>query len=81
MRKRIILAATLTVISAATAHAEDWCGYAPKNNAMIECGYSTVAQCEDGVGKGATCFVDPDYALNSNRAAHAITLKLPAKHG
>jgi Protein of unknown function (DUF3551) len=80
MRSAIVLAIACGAVSAlatsaTAAHAEEWCGYAPENNALIQCGYSTLAQCENGTGKGATCFVDPDYALNIKRTAHSIIPK------
>ncbi len=86
MRNAIVLAIAFGAMSAAAmsataAHAEDWCGYAPENNAMIQCGYSTLAQCESGTGKGATCFIDPDYALNNKRTAHSIVAKSAQRQG
>jgi hypothetical protein len=69
MRRGIILAAVLTALSTTGARAGDWCGYAAHPKAAIECGYSTAAECENGIGKGATCFVDPEYALESRRSA------------
>ena len=39
---------------------------------MIECGYTTAQECESVVGKGGMCFVDPDNALNTKRAAPVI---------
>jgi len=71
MRGGIILAATVSVLAATSAHAEDWCGYATRAKAMIECGYSSVTECESATGKGGVCFVDPDYAVNAARAAPA----------
>jgi hypothetical protein len=62
------LAAALTVLSATGARADEWCGYATHDNAVIECGYTTAQQCENAVGKGGMCFVDPDLALNSKHA-------------
>jgi hypothetical protein len=81
MRCGIILAAALTATTAITlsttgARADEWCGYAVKDKALVECGYSTVAQCQDAMGKGGMCFVDPDYALKSERA----TPLTPAKY-
>jgi hypothetical protein len=62
------LAATLAaVLSSTSAQAEEWCGYSAQANAVIECGYTTAADCETATGKGGTCFVDPDYALNARR--------------
>jgi hypothetical protein len=78
MRYRIILAAALMAVPAMTLSAtgaradDEWCGYTTKDNAMIECGYTTSAQCETAVGKGGMCFVDPDYALNFERVTPAV---------
>jgi len=72
MRYGLILAAALAAaaISTTGAHADDeWCGYATGDKALIECGYSSVAQCENAVGKGGVCFVDPEYALETTRPA------------
>jgi len=71
MRSGIIAAAmaAFAIASATSAHAEDWCGYAAHDNAVIECGYSTVADCQTAIGKGGMCFIDPDYALNTKRAS------------
>jgi len=63
----IILAAALTALSTSAARADQWCGYTAHDDAVIECGYTTAAQCETAVGKGGMCFVDPDVALNSKR--------------
>ncbi len=52
-----------------SAHAEDWCDYAARDKSMIECGYSTVAECESVIGKGGMCFIDPDYAANVKHGA------------
>ena len=73
MRIALIAAAVLTgpvalALSAGGARADDeYCGYAARENAVVECGYSTASQCEDAVGKGGMCFVDPEYALNEER--------------
>ncbi|MGA8320037.1 MAG: hypothetical protein WBE48_25080 [Xanthobacteraceae bacterium] len=51
------IAATLIVLSvgsaATSARADDWCGYATGDSAVIQCGYTTVAGCESAVGKAA----------------------------
>lgn len=80
---RYALAATLIALAAAgaatSARADDWCGYAAHDDAMIECGYTTMASCQTAVdkdGKGGTCFVDPDTALNTKRATPADATKL-----
>jgi Protein of unknown function (DUF3551) len=74
----IILAAALMTLSATGARADEWCGYATHADAVIECGYTTVATCESAVGKDGRCFVDPDLALNAKRAIPAaISSKIP----
>jgi hypothetical protein len=65
LRSRIVLAAALAAVSATGAQAEAWCGYAARDKALIECGYSTAADCENAVGKGGMCFIDPDYAAKA----------------
>jgi hypothetical protein len=67
MRFGLIAAVALIAASATAtgAQAEEWCGYAIQANAVIECGYTTVAECENAVGKGGMCFVDPDTAALS----------------
>lgn len=62
---RLILAAALMALSAGGAKAEEWCGYASGNNAVVECGYTTATDCESSVGKRGLCFIDPDLALQS----------------
>jgi hypothetical protein len=79
MRGGIVLAAALTVLSANGAKADEWCGYTMHENAVIECGYTTAADCANSVGKGGMCFVDPDVALNLNRGLLAISSKIPTK--
>jgi hypothetical protein len=64
MRGGIILLAGLAFITTTSAQADEWCGYAAREKSMIECGYSSVTECESAIGKGGMCFVDPDYALN-----------------
>jgi hypothetical protein len=69
MRYGLMLAAALAAMfTTGAARADDeWCGYATGDKALIECGYSSVAQCEHAVGKGGECFVDPEYALKIKR--------------
>ena len=67
-------------LSATGAQAEEWCGYTAKDNAVIECGYTTASDCQGAVGKGGTCFVDPDIALNAKRATPVLAAKFSAKH-
>jgi len=75
----IAVAAALTALSATGAHADEWCGYATHDNAVIQCGYTTVAECESAVGKGGMCFVDPDTALNTKHAMPVNATKVPGK--
>ena len=73
MRWEFVLAAALAVLFTANAHAEDWCGYAARDKALIECGYTSAAECESATGKGGVCFVDPDYALDVRRVKTKAT--------
>jgi hypothetical protein len=77
------IAATVVVLAAGGAatgaRADEWCGYTAHDNAIIECGYTTMMDCQSAVdkgGKGGTCFVDPDTALNIKRATSANATKL-----
>jgi len=84
MRRGIIWAAALTAataVSATGARADSWCGYAARPKALIECGYSSASECENAIGKGGMCFIDPDYALNTRRTPPAFTPKPVAGHG
>jgi hypothetical protein len=84
----LILAAALTALSASSAKAEEWCGYATGNNAVIECGFTTAAGCENSFGKRGLCFVDPDLALGSklttplprhSAAAHSVRARTDSR--
>jgi hypothetical protein len=79
IRLGLILAAAMTVMSASGAQADQWCGYATHQNAVIQCGYTTASDCENAVGKGGMCFVDPDVALNAKAAAPANNTKIPPR--
>jgi hypothetical protein len=80
MRGVIIVAAALTAMSATGASAQEWCGYAGARS-MIECGYSSLEGCESIIGKGAMCFINPDYALNATRAKRLFAVKNPPVRG
>ncbi len=69
MRCAIIIAVALTAMAASGAQAEQWCGYAARAKSIIECGYSSATECENAIGKGGMCFINPDYAAN---ASHAV---------
>ena len=72
MRPGLILATALAAISTTARADEEWCGYGAGDKTPIECGYSSVAQCQTAVGKDGVCFVDPDYALDSKRKTPAL---------
>ncbi len=65
MQRTMMIAAALSVLTLSDANAADWCGYGSHAKSFIECGYSSVTDCESAVGKGGMCFVDPDYAANA----------------
>jgi hypothetical protein len=72
MRSGVIVAAALvamgfTAVSPRQAQAQEYCGYAGRPGAIVECGYSSVEGCENAIGKGAMCFVNPYVALNTRR--------------
>jgi hypothetical protein len=82
----IILAAALTALSASGAKADEWCGYATHDNAVVECGYTTATDCENSVGKRGVCFIDPDLALGNKHATPLprhldATPRLPRQNG
>jgi hypothetical protein len=72
MRCGVIAAAALvamgfTAVSPGRAHAQEYCGYAGRPGAIVQCGYSSQQGCENTLGKGAMCFVNPSVALNTRR--------------
>jgi hypothetical protein len=64
-----VAAVTLATLLSASAADAAWCGSASRDNAIIECGYATAADCAQSVGKGGVCFVDPDVALKSHASS------------
>jgi hypothetical protein len=64
MRGSIILAGVIFLLAVPAAQAEEWCGYAAREKSLIECGYSSITECQNALGKGGMCFVDPEVALN-----------------
>jgi hypothetical protein len=73
MRCGIIIAAALIFmpfagISATSAHAQEYCGFLPHLGAVVQCGYTNRESCENTIGKGAMCFVNPYLALNTKPA-------------
>jgi len=67
MRSKIFLAGAMMLMAIPAAKADEWCGYAAKAKSLIECGYSSVNECQSALGKGGMCFVDPEVALNIKR--------------
>ena len=61
---RAFLAGAMVLMAIPAAQAEEWCGYAAHAKSLIECGYSSVSECENAQGKGRMCFVDPEVARN-----------------
>ena len=81
MRCGILVAAALTMASATGAHAQEWCGYSGRVNALIECGYTSLEGCENTIGKGAMCFVNPFVVMNTRRATPLIAAKRATPKG
>jgi hypothetical protein len=86
MRCGIVLAAAVTALSAMAltslsatgAQAQQWCGFTPHLGAMVQCGYSSQQGCENAVGKGAMCFINPYLVMNEERPRPELT-KQPAR--
>ena len=38
---------------------------------IVQCGYSSLEGCENSIGKGAMCFVNPYVAINDRRTVPA----------
>jgi hypothetical protein len=72
MRGEIILTGIVLLTAIPAAQAEDWCGYAAREKSLIECGYSSVSECQSALGKDRMCFVDPDTALNRNSRTQTL---------
>jgi hypothetical protein len=72
MQWAIVFAATLSVVTLSGASAADWCGYAAHTKSLIECGYSSNTECENAVGKGGVCFIDPEYAMTVKRTTPSL---------
>ena len=62
-----VLAMPLAAASATGAQAQEYCGFLPHLGAVVQCGYSDRASCENAIGKGAMCFVNPYVARNTRR--------------
>ena len=77
----IVMATPLTAMSATNAHAADWCGFSARPNAIVQCGYTSLEGCENTIGKGAMCFVNPYVAINDRRTMPADSLTATAREG
>jgi hypothetical protein len=80
MRSGLILAAALiamplSTISPTGAHAEEYCGFNPAPGSIVQCGYSSLQGCENAIGKGAMCFVNPYLAENEPRVTPLESMK------
>jgi hypothetical protein len=66
------LATTVTALStmavSSPARAEEYCGFSARPGAIVECGYSSIEGCQNDIGKGAMCFVNPYLVMNERRA-------------
>jgi hypothetical protein len=84
VRIGIVVAAAALTLSVTGAKADQWCGYTAQQDAVIECGYTTAADCTTAVGKGGMCFVDPDLARYFRRikpTTPALVTRLTQRHG
>jgi hypothetical protein len=77
MRRALIIAAAIGVLSSTYASAQSWCGYAAHAKSVIECGYSSNSECASAIGKGGMCF--PDHAQNARRAVPGVALLTDAR--
>jgi Protein of unknown function (DUF3551) len=86
MRCGIVLAAaflavTFTAMSPTGAHAQEYCGFTAKPGSIVQCGYSSLEGCENSIGKGAMCFINPYVAINDRRTTPANSLEPTARKG
>jgi hypothetical protein len=74
MRCGIVLSAAVTAFAAMAfttfaptgAQAQQWCGFNPHPGAMVQCGYSSQQGCENAIGKGAMCYINPYLVMNQS---------------
>jgi hypothetical protein len=59
-----LAAMAFTGLSATGAQAQQWCGFTAHLGAIVQCGYSSQQGCENAVGKGAMCFINPYLVMN-----------------
>jgi len=75
------MAMPLTAMSAAGAHAQEYCGFAARPGSIVQCGYSSLPGCENAIGKGAMCFVNPYVVFNTPSALPANFTKRVSGRG
>jgi hypothetical protein len=86
MRSGLILAGAFMAMSVSAmsptgAQAEEYCGFNPRPGSIVQCGYSSLEGCENAIGKGAMCFVNPYLALNTRRASPLLLWKPRLQRG
>jgi hypothetical protein len=86
MRYGIVLAAaalatSFTAMAPTGAHAQQYCGFSARPNAIVQCGYSSLEGCENAIGKGAMCFVNPYLGMNERRDAPTDNGEPAARNG
>jgi hypothetical protein len=63
-----LVAVPLAAVTQPSAHAQEYCGFAGHPGSIVQCGYSSLEGCQNSIGKGAMCFVNPYVALNARGA-------------
>jgi hypothetical protein len=84
MRYGILAAAALgamafTSASATGAQAQQWCGFSAQKGAIVQCGYTSQQGCENTIGKGAMCFINPYLVFNEREPRHELAAERRAK--
>lgn len=76
-----LVAIPLAAVSPPRAQAEEYCGFVGHPGAIVQCGYSSLQGCENSIGKGAMCFVNPYLVLNTRRTPPSIVSRAPFVRG
>jgi hypothetical protein len=74
-----LAAMAFTGMSATGAQAQQWCGFTAHLGAIVQCGYSSQQGCENAVGKGAMCFINPYLVRNEREPRFEPTAMRHAK--
>ena len=66
-----VTAAAGLAASSAPAGAEEWCGFQDKAGSRVRCGYSSIQECEQALGKekDAVCIPSPSFASTTSTPA------------